>query len=273
VQIQAAIDYAYNAWGGGKIILTEGIFLIDSYITIKTKCILEGTGLNTIIRRTTTTGTTIINMTSSNAAQINNLNLDGTDLVYTSDSGLAIINGSLSTNCTANKIWITNYELSATNDDVLVRIYGLYYIDRIIDITIDGLKITNDGTGLVYASGVYYSDYVINCSCDNIEGEQVNENGAFLYGFEFCNYMCNCYSGAIISSNPQSSVVKAGFSYCSNMTTCLSDNSGTDSIGYFSCKSMQQNKSLNNETPYSVCYADAGTSNAVADTAAGGYNS
>jgi len=46
-----------------------------------------------------------------------------------------------------------------------------------------------------------------------------------------------------------------------------------DEYGFYYCTSVQQCKSGGDSIPYSGSYADAGTSNACADTAAGGYNS
>jgi hypothetical protein len=43
--------------------------------------------------------------------------------------------------------------------------------------------------------------------------------------------------------------------------------------GFYGCKSVQQCNSTGDSNPYSASYADSGTSNACADTAAGGYNS
>jgi hypothetical protein len=65
---------------------------------------------------------------------------------------------------------------------------------------------------------------------------------------------------------------KYGFAGCFNMTTCDSTNAEANAVAYWGCKSMQQNKA-SAATPYYLSYADSGTSNACADTAAGGYNS
>lgn len=68
-----------------------------------------------------------------------------------------------------------------------------------------------------------------------------------------------------------------GFYSCTQVTNCTATGTGTDGYGYGyrGCCKCMCNKAGGNSTTatYNVSYADAGTSNACADTAAGGYNS
>lgn len=61
-----------------------------------------------------------------------------------------------------------------------------------------------------------------------------------------------------------------GFINVNGLTGCTAEDCNR---GFYGCSSMQQNNTSGNTTNYTNCYADSGTSNPVADTAAGGYNS
>ena len=69
-----------------------------------------------------------------------------------------------------------------------------------------------------------------------------------------------------------------GFDSCNSVTACagVGTSAGVGvGYGFLNCKKMQQNKpnGASKTATYSVSYADSGTANACADTAAGGYNS
>jgi hypothetical protein len=116
-------------------------------------------------------------------------------------------------------------------------------------------------------------------ACTEISGCQSSSNEQ--YGYDDCLYISAsrgnsntnaAYRNSSYISSCMATASITGFSLCINITCCNSYNNS--SYGFNGCKSMQQNKSTGNTTAnYNTCYADAGTSNAVADTAAGGYNS
>jgi len=88
------------------------------------------------------------------------------------------------------------------------------------------------------------------------------------------NTVCDtCYSGFALcnglSCNKADSCT-SGYDRCNTVTTCNADNCTN---GFVNCNCITNNTAYNCTNPYVTSYSDAGTSNAAADTSAGGYNS
>jgi hypothetical protein len=146
---------------------------------------------------------------------------------------------------------------------------------------------TGTGTGTGAAPGYGFS------SCTNLTNCIGTGTGIPGYGFSSCTNLTNCTgtgtgTGATGSGFDSCAVVMGcsgagyssgfsgrGFSACVCIIGCAGVGIGTTGYGFHGCKKMQQNKPLSASTTatYNTSYADAGTSNACADTAAGGYNS
>jgi hypothetical protein len=133
-------------------------------------------------------------------------------------------------------------------------------------------------------------------TCLNVSGVQcynfVNASTDAIYGFSACIEISGCKALTLTANNATS----YGFSTCTQMSSCKADgcssvtgNNGIgfvqgigmtgcyaancDLYGYFGCKAMGFNTSgAGNGANYNTSYADHGTGNAAADTAAGGYN-
>jgi hypothetical protein len=111
-------------------------------------------------------------------------------------------------------------------------------------------------------------------SCNNISASSMHDCDGY---FTTCAYQCTNLS-CISSSSNAASYTYYGYNSCTNITvsSSLTNTAGTTEIGFLNCKSVQQCKT-DDANKYGAgvgqSYADAGTSNACADTAAGGYNS
>ena len=269
VQIQAAIDYLSDTFGGGTVRLTAGTFIMNGFLTIKSNVTVCGVGPGTIIRRPVATGTAIISMERQTMASLRSVNIDGTGTTYTRTSGLCIINGSSSVNCSLSDILISNFTFSASSASP-IEVWGVAVVDSMDNVVIDGLYATNTTQNMI-VHGIHQCDRVAGCRIKNISST-ANSGIANIDAFSSCNFVSMCKATSMTLSFGVNGTSK-GFGGCNNLTINLVDNSGIGSYGYVSCKSMQQNKASNVDTKYSASYADAGTANACADTAAGGYNS
>ena len=155
---------------------------------------------------------------------------------------------------------ITNiYMLVNTFNDITQYFASCYQISNV--------QISNN----THTSGVsiFYSSFRI----DNV---YINGNAFTSWsGFASCKKVSNSY---IYNNTGNSSSACNGFILTTGIINCEVNgitNSGSGAgYGFINCNKMQQNISTGNKTAaYSSCYADAATSNACADTAAGGYNS
>jgi len=95
------------------------------------------------------------------------------------------------------------------------------------------------------------------------------------WGFYCCNDLMNCNGSGTGSG---ATGAGRGFDSCNSVTACagVGTSAGVGvGYGFLNCKKMQQNKpnGASKTATYSVSYADSGTANLCADTAAGGYNS
>lgn len=142
--------------------------------------------------------------------------------------------------------------------------------------------------------------------CENMASCYFNSNtrttgDGDLYGFISCYGVTACESNGNTTASDSSSIFcfngstnvtscravsneaagtdNAGiiaFQGCSNICACSSSSNTSGSslaYGFYNCTSVQQCKSTGDDTAYYLSYADSGSSNACADTAAGGYNS
>ncbi len=220
VQIQAAIDYVSQTFGGGAVQLTEGNFSINAAINMKINIVLIGMGKNTIISADGDIGGAFIVIDNTvYGSFIRDLIIDG--LAYTG----SVVRGGVSIN---------------TGADNYVNIIENIEIKRMYSANVVGVSYG------INEIGAYGSGYVGKIYIHDIKATAGNGSAK---GIEGCKRVDSCIIDDI-------SGYGAGYSY-----------------GLRSCNKCQQNKVTNTTTPYSNSYADAGTSNACADTAAGGYNS
>jgi len=158
---------------------------------------------------------------------------------------------------------------SASGASVL---YSYRYCTNIIACTSDGNS-TSGTNGYLYSFG--------NCinisSCTSINNSTTGSN-ASVYSYIFCTNMSSCSSSDNTTSGATATI--NSFDNCTRITVCSTASnvsSATDEYGFYQCKSVQQCKSSGDSIPYGTgatqSYADSGTTNACADTAAGGYNS
>jgi len=289
VQIQAAID-RLAAQGGGEVILTQGAFTAAATITMKDNVWLHGSGSGTIIKPASNSITTVIDWgaTAATGAECSDFTINGSGISYSSGNQY-IINGRSVGACT----------------NVIVDSFDGYYLrafhlcNRATACSVSGSSSTtedsfsecNNVTSCMIedSSGTTLSGFY---SCLNISNCMViNNSVSGLEAFAYCHNITSCTT----SSNTASSSL-ASFKECSNITSCLSE-SNTASVelqsflnsrrivscnsdsnvcapsltGFENCRSVQQCRSIGDTTPYYLSYADSGTSNACADTAAGGY--
>jgi hypothetical protein len=130
------------------------------------------------------------------------------------------------------------------------------------------------GTGADIQS-LYACKNVTLCSSS---GNSTTGGGAEVYSFYTCTNMASCSSSGNSTAGGGADI--SSFILCTRLTVCSTENNvsgSSDEYGFAYCKSVQQCKSDGDSIPYgtgvSQSYADAGTSNACAGTAAGGYNS
>ena len=97
---------------------------------------------------------------------------------------------------------------------------------------------------------------------------------AQLYSFSGCTDMSSCSSHDNSTSGASAKI--SSFNSCKRLAVCSTLNNVSalsTEEGYIGCRSVQQCNSTDDSNPYTTSYADSGTTNACADTAAGGYNS
>jgi len=299
VQIQAAIDYVSNTFGGGWVQLTHGTYNLSS-ITLKDNITLTGVGDSTIIKADTS-NVIMIDCTSYSNNKVEKLVIDCN---YTNGkTWTTAINYIIK--CTlGNKTIISEVEIrdrhTSAEEGYFYAIYGAGVVEKCRMTSSGGF----DGC---WAAFLGYCQTVSSC-------DVYNSNGS-VYGFNYIDTISLCkvidnitsavsiqgfanannISSCIVSGNIASSSIGA-FSTCKRISSCesynneavnyngyVSDNNITCSSstsntgssvekGFYSCKSVQQ-CTTDDTTKYDESYADSGTTNACADTSAGGYNS
>jgi len=216
VQINAAIDYVAQTWGGGRVELTQGTYLLAAKIEVKANITLAGGGSRTIIT-------------------------------------------------------FGEYDEAGSSYCIYINAAGV----ELRDFIIDGSD-TNRNINTVIGVFMYTSAdaNIRNVSATRIKNQFAGVTVGF-FGYSINGILTNC-SATLISTSAAG--IAAGFSGAKRVTDCVADSvtatGGGSGYGFRACKSCLGNKSTNNTTAaYYVSYADAGTTNACADTAAGGYNS
>jgi hypothetical protein len=281
VEIQAAIDQL-SAEGGGTVQLSRGHFIIGAYISVKNGIELSGEGRGTIFNpKDSTTGSLIeASLNSGDACIISDFTIDGEGATIT-HTGLmwGIIYGD--NDYAAKRAEIKNIHVKNYNIDIAsiyifyklnciqncavyditttgdIRIY--YYMEIATNNTAYGITSTTSGKAIL----IYQSISILSANASY----GCNSSGT-IRGYFYCYNMSSCKSSGHAAGQ------YIGFSHSNNISVCESSgNTGTSiEIGFTDCRSMQQNHT-DDTTKYNDSYADAGTSNACADTAAGGYNS
>lgn len=324
VQIQAAIDYVYNTYGGGRIQLTDGVYRISNTLRMKTKTRLLGVGTATILMPQSESCKTILDISPEENASIENFVVDGngTDITFTDPSNMYILIGyQTGMSNHALNIQIKNYNISYTIDTPrnLIFMTGFFYASNCVvsDNTITSVSGTSvrsitafgtcrnvDGStvennyiegGNISFTGFSTSDILQGCtvrnnttsagvslgitgftasqgttSCYFYGNEQNTVSGLYsVRGYLLCNNIASC-----VSRDNTSSLNYVGYDRCARIavSTSYSNAGAVTEKGFASCNSLQHCYS-DDTVPYDLSYADSGTSNACADTAAGGYNS
>jgi hypothetical protein len=195
VQIQAAIDYVSNTWGGGTVQLTNGAYYTSSQINMNSNIILKGAGASTIVYPDITVQSAIYSL-SKTTYTISNIVIDGGDLVritYASCYGIA----------------------------------DIAYADNAV--TIDNVEVRNlisqSGTGSsigIQTSGIVQNCYVHDCAGDASTGfygrtsynlvDNISGNAG--YGYKECrkcqqNKGSNCSSASYSTSYADSGTANA----------------------------------------------------------------
>jgi hypothetical protein len=130
---------------------------------------------------------------------------------------------------------------------------------------------------MVYSNtqNTFYGFVCFNSSYD-ITNVKITSNVSLSFnGFFDCLYVTNC---KIYDHSAKDANAVIGFYETTGIVNCASEsikNTGTGgAYGYQNCKKMQMNSGQGNKTAtYNACYADMQGTQAVANTAAGGYNS
>jgi hypothetical protein len=274
VQIQAAIDYVSNTFGGGTVQLTNGAMIASATITMKSNVILRGVGNSTALKPKNSSVKTLIDFTTATGAIVSDLKVDGDGSNITFDTaGTSAINNMYIIDGknigTLKNISITNYSLQGTNG---VTFFYIFY--RALDIsscTVDGNKVGNSGTA---------SSLVGFLSCDNItmcstSSNTSSDTNSPIYGFQNCTnlsacsvignstagagglilafYICNNVSSCSLKDNETSgsNAHIQGFTSCENMAACSSSDNITDSSNIYSfvaCKRISVCSTLSNTT-------------------------
>lgn len=131
-------------------------------------------------------------------------------------------------------------------------------------------------TGSAYFGAAYYSCSQLN-NCNAYAYTNSAATG-YAVGFYNCTGLNNCV-GLAHTSSPTGTSVSYGFWNCTAVVGCAGQGTGNSSsavgYGYIGCHKMQQNRAIaaSKTATYNTSYADSASANAVADTAAGGYNS
>jgi hypothetical protein len=105
VQIQAAIDYVSNTWGGGTIQLTNGAYILGSSVYLKTNMRLIGEGANSIIELSSNSYQIVVGTLSNvcENATLSNFKVLSSTPAIPGFSGTDMITGSY-----FNKIYVMN---------------------------------------------------------------------------------------------------------------------------------------------------------------------
>lgn len=222
--------------------------------------------------------------TCVNLSNCNVSNLNGAGVFtygYTSCNTLTdcianLINSDLN-NCVAFNtcVYITNCKatnITSSTGDVA----GFNSCNNINVCEIDTIT-HNGGVASKNAYGLTTCNQISTCCVNNVT---TNGAGGTANAYEECKRISSCeatnsdrgyFDCSEISSSYAGNNVFHGFSTCERINGCFSENN--TQYGYTSCKHMTTNRSTGNVLgAYNNCFADFGGTQAVADTATGGYN-
>ncbi|MDR2449790.1 MAG: hypothetical protein LBD52_07515 [Prevotellaceae bacterium] len=180
--------------------------------------------------------------------------------------------------------------------------YGLRYNSKPTTADYWMFGVTVNISGSTYGYGFSNCTYLTNCSgtgtSDNATGSGsgygfsnctyltnctgTGTGSTYGYGFYNCTYLTNCTgSGTGTSDNATGSGYGYGFSNCTYLTNCSGTGTARSSstgggYGFNGCRIMmfcKPGSTASTSATYSSCYMHAsGTTDPVADTAAGGWN-
>ena len=304
VQIQAAIDYIAST-GGGEVWLTSGTYDIGNTVTIKSNVVLTGNGSNPILNINIPTTSKMIILGGENTS-LKSVSISGTGYNMAAYNSSVVFSTDINTVIDNVQFYGFNktsagsltYLVNGVEKNLNIRIYSNTFINMHLFVfcsNFSNIQIYNntfnpDTRGFIFSNtmfgiSVYSNHFTADSSaiyffsnCQSISSCSVYSNTHDDYSLSFF-YNCSGISSVTVRNNTSTASAPAtdsmaSFQSCNNMTACLSlsNTAITGAIGFVSCKSMQQCKS-NDASPYVLSYADSGTANACADTAAGGYNS
>jgi hypothetical protein len=175
--------------------------------------------------------------------------------------------------------WATN---AAGNDYTQVLIKkGTWTSAQAVNLTTAGTKAVVGQAGSLLSFTSQYGLRYETLAADDCRMQGVNvaldyrgNGSASSYGFAYCAHLSNCTAKVFGSGYAPG----FGFYYCNNSIDCMAltgarlgatNNDGEQGSGFYYCRIMLMNAS----DSYSSCYMHAtGTTDPVADTAAGGWN-
>ncbi|MCK9570430.1 hypothetical protein M0R72_15895 [Candidatus Pacearchaeota archaeon] len=287
VTIQTVID-ELSADGGGEVLLSNGTFIFGTAVVMKDKIHIKGQGKGTKICQE---GPTVITLFRDDVGSIDctisNLCIDGGELIQ--NGAIALVMGHTNTRFDISNIYFSDF-LTYGYLGIAFVVSSVRNMTgcRVDGFTIEGgdIDLIQDIKGSVTDCSISNCDYNVDAdsntlkgfyACASMSGCAFSANGSIgtsntLVGFDHCSNLSGCRDFSNVAGDPSTNHI--AFNYCSNVTVCSS--SGNTGFNYDAgmqyCKSVQQCK-MTNATPYAFSYADSGTANACADTAAGGYNS
>lgn len=282
---------AVNAAGGGTIKLLDGTYNVSTSIAMLPDVTLEGNGNATVLVWATPTVVNLIDMTSATRSKLANFQIDMNATLYPTSYTSVLDN-----NDTSNfyeDILIRNITVPANASNQFIGFNtcvnlvscevrtasgtapagslnaGFHTCKHLVDCR----AFTLSRTSGVDILGFYNCENLTNCqsggcdvgfnTCDYLSACKANNNiNGSAHGFEDCTRLSACFSSANGTD---------GFHDCVGLTNCQGSTNGN--YGFLGCTHMGYNRANGNTTgQYNTSFADFGGTQAVADTATGGYN-
>lgn len=242
VQIQMAIDYVYNTWGGGTVQLTDGNYVLGATGTMKSKVILQGVGNSTVLKPASASVTTMIDFGTATGAMIRDFAIDGDGSNITfSTSGMKVIDG----NADSGGSWISIKNYAFEGDSGSKTWYAFSY-GTYEDCHVISNVCTNSGTAAAITS--FFHCITNRCSSNS---NSASTSGAKLYGFDSCQDISSCsvYSNATTGENG----LIEGFIASTNIASCSFYSNTTSGnlakiYGFYLCQNISSCKSYLNTT-------------------------
>jgi len=275
VQIQAAIDYL-SAQGGGTVQLTSGVYLITTAISVVGNIRIVGVGAGSILKANSSGLSSVVSIPASEVdIKLVDFIIDGDSSGLTFTTSLAGIDCGAGSQVSCSNIIVQNFILSTAVGSARSIVGFNRLFNATACIARDLSVINNTPASLVAASCSGFLSSISLAGCSVTDLNTTAGGGASIAlssGFGNCSAVVACYAYTITSTAGTSNSA-TGFNGCNNITNCISENASANSIGFRTCKSVQQCKSISNATPYSSSYSDSGTTNSCDDTYQGGFNS